>query len=114
MDALANRLREALKERHVSQEALARACHVSLRTAHRWVNGDAQPRYGDLLAIARVLDIDPDELLEEADPAALRRRQFVARISTREGLLSEIVAAMSAGTSDGTDRRARDRRGLAA
>jgi transcriptional regulator with XRE-family HTH domain len=95
MDALANRLREALKERHVSQEALARACHVSLRTAHRWVNGDAQPRYGDLLAIARVLDIDPDELLEEADPASISRRQYAARISTPEGLKAALIDALS-------------------
>jgi transcriptional regulator with XRE-family HTH domain len=95
MDALANRLREALKERHVSQEALARACHVSLRTAHRWVNGDAQPRYGELLAIARALDIDPDELIAEADPATISRRQFSARISTPEGLKAALIDALS-------------------
>jgi transcriptional regulator with XRE-family HTH domain len=95
MDALANRLREALKERHVSQEALARACHVSLRTAHRWVNGDAQPRYGELLAIAKALNIDIDELVADADPEAARRRQFAARISTPEGLKAALIDALS-------------------
>lgn len=114
MTALATRIREARTERKFSQEALARACHVSLRTAHRWESGHAQPRYSDLLAIARALDLDADALVAEADgdPDSIRRKQFVARISTPHGLRDELLNALLADKRDALSGRRRlpDRR----
>lgn len=109
MNTLAPRLREALEERNISQEALARACHVSLRTAHRWVNGDAQPRYADILAIARALEVDPEDLVgdQDDDSDLIRRKQFVARISTPDGLRDELLNALLAEKRDAISGRRR-------
>lgn len=60
-------LRDALG---LTQERLAREVDVSLRTVQRWEYGDSAPNRNQLLRLAAVLQVHPDDLYLEEAPAA--------------------------------------------
>jgi transcriptional regulator with XRE-family HTH domain len=64
------RLREALADAGVTQEALARETDVSLRAVQFWVAGTQEPKGRQLVALARVLDRDPAWFFEPEEKAA--------------------------------------------
>lgn len=62
---LGTRLREARKNRGLTQERLAVAAGVSRETVRRVEAGDQSPRTSVLVQLARALEVDPGDLLRE-------------------------------------------------
>ena len=56
--SLGQNIRQARKEKGLSQSAFALACGVSLMTVRRWEADERDPRYNDMLNIKRVLGAD--------------------------------------------------------
>jgi DNA-binding transcriptional regulator YiaG len=63
------RVRVARKEIGLSNEALARAIDVSLRTVQRWQDGENAPQGAQLLRLAKALGLQPEDLYVEDEPA---------------------------------------------
>lgn len=55
---------------HLTNEDLAREVGVTLRTVQRWQDGANGPNGSQLLRLARVLGVKPDDLYLEEAPAA--------------------------------------------
>jgi transcriptional regulator with XRE-family HTH domain len=53
------RLREAIADAGLTQEAVAREIDVTLRAVQFWVAGTQEPKGRQLVALGRVLDRDP-------------------------------------------------------
>jgi transcriptional regulator with XRE-family HTH domain len=53
------------KERGYTVENFARAVNVTLRAVYRWEREGVQPGAAFLLDIARVLEVEPRELIKE-------------------------------------------------
>ena len=64
-------LGEALKkhrmERNMTQEFVAEALGVSRQAVSRWETGTADPSTSNLLALAKIFGVSPEELLREID-----------------------------------------------
>lgn len=61
------RLREAIADASLTQEAVAREINVSLRAVQFWLAGTQEPKGRQLVALARVLDRDPAWFFSEPD-----------------------------------------------
>ena len=61
--ALSDRLKQARKDKKLSQQELARISDVHYSNIGRYVRGDAQPSAKVLNRIAKALDISPDYLI---------------------------------------------------
>lgn len=59
---LANRIRLARKQKHLSQDFMAEQLGVSRQAISRWENGQAQPSTKNIMKIAALLDITVDQL----------------------------------------------------
>ena len=70
-EALYQSLAEALKARRaahgMSQEQVAEALGVSRQAVSKWENGTAEPSTSNLLALAKLFDISPEELLRDVE-----------------------------------------------
>lgn len=69
----ANRLRQAISDAGFTQEKFARECDVTLAAVQKWCAGKSQPTFENVLAISRVLTIDPSYWIadeDELEPAA--------------------------------------------
>lgn len=65
------RLRAArAAEPKFTQEAVARAVDVTLRTVQRWEDGSSEPRFSQVLALAVALNVEPTDLYPAAREAA--------------------------------------------
>lgn len=60
------RMQQARAAAGFTQEALARELGVSWVTVSRWERGEHEPPLAMLRLIAKALDVQPSELLEEA------------------------------------------------
>lgn len=58
-------LKELRKEKDITQEQLAEKIKVSCRTVSRWETGTSDPSTSNLIAIAKLFHITPEELLKE-------------------------------------------------
>jgi transcriptional regulator with XRE-family HTH domain len=54
-----DRLRKAIADAGLTQEAVAREINVSLRAVQFWVAGTQEPKGRQLVALSRVLNRDP-------------------------------------------------------
>ena len=65
-------LGEALKEQrtrcHMTQEFVAEHLGVSRQAVSKWENGTSDPSTSNLLALAKLYGISPQELLQQIDP----------------------------------------------
>lgn len=61
-----NRIRELRVQRGIRPGALAESLGVSRNTIWRWEQGEMTPRGAHLLALARLLQVAPEELIEPA------------------------------------------------
>ena len=57
------RLREIRLERNMTQQAVADAVRIELRTYQRYEQGSREPSFATLLLLANVLNISTDYLL---------------------------------------------------
>ncbi len=60
-----NRIKEALKEKGISQAWLAKKLDKSYNTINEYARNVRQPSLEDLYRIARILDINAKDLLKE-------------------------------------------------
>lgn len=65
--ALGHRIAERRRELELSQDQLADRMGVERRTVQRYENAVTDPRYADLLLIARALQMHPADLLPPRD-----------------------------------------------
>ncbi len=63
MNKFAERLKESLKIKEMTQYKLAKLLNTSHQTVSRWCNGTNEPNFDMLLAICKELDEDPNYLL---------------------------------------------------
>jgi putative transcriptional regulator len=60
-----NRIKEVLKEKGISQTWLAQKMNKSYNTINEYARNVRQPSLEDLYRIAKILDINPKDLLKE-------------------------------------------------
>jgi len=60
-------LSRLLRSRNLSQEAAARRIVVSLKTVSRWIRGETEPRFRELLLVCDALGEAPELLRGSAD-----------------------------------------------
>lgn len=69
--AVAISLGEALKENrercHMTQEFVAKAVGVSRQAVSKWETGTSDPSTSNLIALARLFEISPEELLRNVE-----------------------------------------------
>ncbi len=63
MNKFAERLKEVLRVKELTQYKLAKALNTSHQTVSRWCAGMREPNFDMLLAICKELDEDPNYLL---------------------------------------------------
>ena len=62
--AIANRFYEYRKKSGLSQEELAARLGISRQSVSKWENGSSDPNTSNLIALAKLYKISPEELLE--------------------------------------------------
>ena len=60
-------LKTIRKEKHISQEALAKYLDVSIKTISHWETGYSEPSIAQLIQIADFFDVSLDFLLGRTD-----------------------------------------------
>ena len=66
--AFGRRLKGAIKDAGLTQEAVAREIDVTLRAVQFWVAGTQEPKGRQLVALARVLDREPSWFFSDNEP----------------------------------------------
>ena len=61
------KLQELRKQRGMTQEELATALYVSRTAVSKWESGQSDPSTTNLLALAKLFGVRPEELLQEAE-----------------------------------------------
>jgi len=67
-ESLGNILREHRTKCKMTQEFVAEALGVSRQAISKWENGSSDPSTSNLIAIAKLYGISPQELLREVEP----------------------------------------------
>ena len=62
---IGKRIKKAREECKMTQEFVAEAIGVSRQAVSKWENGTSDPSTSNLIAIAKVFQISPEELLQE-------------------------------------------------
>ena len=62
---LGETLKEHRTERNMTQEFVAESLGVSRQAVSKWENGTSEPSTSNLIAIAKLYDIPPEELLKK-------------------------------------------------
>lgn len=62
-DRVAELIRRHRVERGLTQAALAKKVGVSVRTVQKWETGAQRPKNSNLLRLARILGLDPADLV---------------------------------------------------
>ena len=60
-------LKQIRKENHLSQEELAELLDVSRQAVSKWENGASDPSTSNLIALAKLFKISPEELLQDIE-----------------------------------------------
>lgn len=96
LDRLAAAIRDARRQRNVSEAEVARAMGVDQTTYSGWERGRWRPRDDDKLAeLERVLAVEPGDLLRLAPPAKRAgRRTTTTRIAEFEARLERLEATL--------------------
>lgn len=96
------RLAQLRKAHDLSQEALASAAKVSAQTLSRWERGKTQPHRKTVEAVARVLDVEPEELRANLDEVVSISDRLERIERVQEALLNAVrsIAPSRAGLSD--------------
>lgn len=68
-------IRQLRKEKGLTQEAVAAALDISRQAIAKWESGQSLPSTGNLLRLAQLLDVSPDELTggRQSPPSALEQ-----------------------------------------
>ena len=61
----ANKLLKLRKQHNLSQEELAEKLGISRQAVSKWENGTSDPSTSNLIAISKLFNITPEELLKE-------------------------------------------------
>ena len=59
------KLQTLRKQKNLTQEELAEALGVSRQAVSKWENGSSEPSPSNLIAIAKLYEIPPEELLKK-------------------------------------------------
>lgn len=71
------------RAKNISQEALAEKLGVSRQAVSKWETGTAKPELDNILALCRILEVTPNELLGDAEPVpALEEMPVVSKGSS--------------------------------
>lgn len=62
---LGETLKELRTERNMTQEFVAESLEVSRQAVSKWENGTSEPSTTNLIAIAKLYETDPEELLKK-------------------------------------------------
>ncbi len=62
---LAQTLKELRNDKNMTQEFVAESLGVSRQAVSKWENGTSEPSTSNLIAIAKLYDIPPEELLKK-------------------------------------------------
>lgn len=62
---LGETLKELRTERNMTQEFVAESLEVSRQAVSKWENGTSEPSTANLIAIAKLYETDPEELLKK-------------------------------------------------
>ena len=65
--SLGSKLAEERRRNNMTQEQLAERLGVSRQAVSRWETGAADPSTSNLLALAKIFGVSPEELLREID-----------------------------------------------
>lgn len=60
-------VRNAFADSGMTQEQFARKLGTSVQTLTSWMHGTTQPRMNNLIRVAKVLRLDPRELIGEVE-----------------------------------------------
>lgn len=63
--SLGETLRELRSERNMTQEFVAESLGISRQAVSKWENGSSEPSTTNLIAIAKLYGIEPEELLKK-------------------------------------------------
>jgi len=113
----AERLKNILKHKHISQKELAEICNVAQSQVSRWLNGIVYPSAENLIKISKALNVDIHWLLTgEGEPKVTREfaakeepagagdlddrlRGAIRKISGNESLIRQVVGYIDGLTS---------------
>lgn len=91
LDRFAERLRRLLVERGLTQTELAAKTGIDRVDLNRMANGKREPKPAELAFLAKVLRVEPEELLEGLDTAEVRMYAVWAeRVIDAEAIVGEI------------------------
>ena len=62
---ISDRIQSLRKARGISQEELADKIGVSRQAVSKWEKGQSDPSTTNLIALAKIFDITPEEMLKE-------------------------------------------------
>ncbi len=71
------------RARGISQEILAEQLGVSRQAVSKWETGASQPELGNILALCRILEVSPNELLGEDVPVAAQTDMSEVAVGTQ-------------------------------
>ena len=58
------RIQQAVREKDISITELTKELGINRRTWYRWINGDMQPTYKNVVKLCKVLNIDIREIAD--------------------------------------------------
>ena len=87
-DNFGKRLRNLRKKAGLTQEQLAIAINVSLKTVQRWELGQREPRFEDIKALAIALGVSEADLLHDNHEHS---SNWILSITVRQELKEEVI-----------------------
>ncbi len=72
---IGTRIKQLRTEKHLSQEALANALHLSRQAVTKWENNTSMPSTANLIALCSVLGVSLEEITSEKEPEPIVREK---------------------------------------
>lgn len=66
--SIGQRITQLRTERNMSQNQLAKAMEISRQAVSKWENGTADPSTSNLLKLAKLFGLSPEELIRAVQP----------------------------------------------
>lgn len=107
--AFAEKLKELREAKKMTQEELAKACEVSLKTISRYESGQSKPRYRATYdALAKALDTTHDYLVTDEDDFILSARERFGNAGAKdaEQMVQGVIGLMAGGELPERDKKA--------